>query len=527
AGARAIVVFNDGAAANRIAPQTMVGIGDDVTIPGVMISHPSGAVLVESLEDGAEIYAALNQWLGVPADPGDDDTLAWFTSRGPGQGGSVFKPSLAAPGRFVRSAEAGTGMGSRVLNGTSMAAPHVAGASALLREREPQLSPTQIMALLQSSAVAAHSDGPGSNSPYPLALQGSGVLRLDRAISQQALPQPAAVSFGRLQVEAPIVVTQAFSLWNRAAESRDYAVSHEPVQALSGVDVNCPDAPLLEPGASAELEIGLTADPAAMPSDFGSQNQTEVDGWCVYTHDEETVRVAYMAIADPMAAVSVSTAGAVLQNDGPASGRAEPFLLLAHNTNMSGGDAAIGAFGLRPVEYAGFPLIEFAIALHQPWEHPSTRDYEIYIDSDEDGRDDFLLRIVDWSRLGGTPGSLITLQYELDEYGRPDPEAAYLDWIFSSVDYNDQVLIAPFTQVAPAGTTFLQPGDTNFGWRLVVRSRAGNTRRLQGSVDFSNYSGSPAVTVQPGQQVAIDPATAPELWLFGSNATGKQYQVTD
>jgi len=78
--------------------------------------------------------------------------VSYFSSRGPTGDGRV-KPDLVAPGEKITAPVPGGGLKS--LDGTSMAAPHVAGAAALLLARHPELigSPREVKRVLCSTAT--------------------------------------------------------------------------------------------------------------------------------------------------------------------------------------------------------------------------------------------------------------------------------------------------------------------------------------------------------------------------------------
>jgi serine protease AprX len=112
-----------------------------------------------------------------------DDSLAPFSSRGLTQDG-VYKPEILAPGRKIvaplanKSATLALQFPDRIVNsnyirlsGTSMAAPVVAGAVALLLEKYPSLTANQVKWLLQQTANA-----------YPSKMDSAGVIDLVEAL---------------------------------------------------------------------------------------------------------------------------------------------------------------------------------------------------------------------------------------------------------------------------------------------------------------------------------------------------------
>ncbi|MFG3408244.1 S8 family serine peptidase [Streptomyces sp. NPDC048142] len=122
----------------------------------------------------------------------DDDRIADFSSAGPRTGDKAVKPDITAPGVSITAAAAAGVEGQdppgyQSLNGTSMATPHVAGAAAILKQKNPAWTGAQIKAALTGSAKD------GSHSVFQ---QGAGRLSVDRAIDQTVVAEPVSVSLG-------------------------------------------------------------------------------------------------------------------------------------------------------------------------------------------------------------------------------------------------------------------------------------------------------------------------------------------
>ncbi len=113
--------------------------------------------------------------------------VANFSSRGPSScSNNAIKPELVAPGVDIRSAYKDGGY--RLMSGTSMAAPFIAGCVALLREYNPDATVAQIKsALLQSATDLGDS---GEDNSY-----GWGVVNLARAIEFLPKPQKPHITY--------------------------------------------------------------------------------------------------------------------------------------------------------------------------------------------------------------------------------------------------------------------------------------------------------------------------------------------
>jgi minor extracellular serine protease Vpr len=134
-----------------------------------LIAEPGNAERVITV--GA--WVTKNRWVDCGgrnvgyADTPPIGDLAWFSSPGPTRDGRQ-KPDIAAPGQGIASATSfdspiacpgvacsllGDGLKHWIYEGTSMAAPHVAGAVALLLQKHGSLDPDQVKAHLRANAV--------------------------------------------------------------------------------------------------------------------------------------------------------------------------------------------------------------------------------------------------------------------------------------------------------------------------------------------------------------------------------------
>ena len=156
---------------------------DNHWLPAVHLDAPAGTDLAAFFASHPGTTVTFTT--GAP-EQGRGDVVASFSSRGPG--GAWIKPDLTAPGVSILAGQTPTpespsdgppGQYYQAIAGTSMAAPHVTGAAALLRALHPAWTPGQIKSALMTTAHQGLilSDG----SPAGVFDQGSGRIDLTRA----------------------------------------------------------------------------------------------------------------------------------------------------------------------------------------------------------------------------------------------------------------------------------------------------------------------------------------------------------
>ena len=262
AGALGVIVVNNADG----APFEMGGQGDtsDILIPGVMISRLDGSILKAQLDKGLTVTLAD---FAAVAHPELADQLSESSSRGPSAEDGHLKPDLAAPGSGIVSAKAGAGTQGVALSGTSMAAPHVAGAAALLREARPTWSVEDIKAVLMNTAAPTRGE---QQVEYPESRTGGGRLRLEQAFRALSVARgdsgegDVSLSFGSHQLSAPLSLIRNVRVVNRGALAATFSITSRSTPPSPGV-LLVPLVPSVTvPGRGSLLvPVRLDLDPAA------------------------------------------------------------------------------------------------------------------------------------------------------------------------------------------------------------------------------------------------------------------------
>jgi subtilisin family serine protease len=267
-GAAAVVFrtpdYYGGGAHHTIAPAFAAGRMDD----------PGKSKLVAVMINGTDARD-IGQWLqqgpvrihigGIDA----TDQMASFSSRGPAMGSYAIKPDLVAPGLEIRSTWPGGQYADD--SGTSMAAPHVAGAAALLRQAHPAWTAQQIAVALTGGAKVL--------SGEDAATQGAG--RLDIASSNQlsVLPSQRSLSLGLADLSGNALhAGGTITLTNVSTKVRVLNLGAQ-AEAKTGVRVEVsPRIAVLAPGKQVTARLTITAPRPAGGADLTGWLRASISG---------------------------------------------------------------------------------------------------------------------------------------------------------------------------------------------------------------------------------------------------------
>ncbi|MEQ1722515.1 MAG: S8 family serine peptidase [Pseudobdellovibrio sp.] len=393
-GAIGVVVAN-----NRDGAVISMGTTDKFEIPAIMIT----------LADGNKIKAAMKS-ADITIDFKTDakiekpeliDTLTDFTSKGPRSIDGFIKPEISAPGENVISAAMGGGAKAVQMSGTSMAAPHMAGVMALVKQAHKDLTAAELKSVVMGTSKTLSE----KDNRYSISLQGAGRIQADKAAESKIVVAEASISLGEISLESKKILRRQLNIRNLSKDQLNLNVVFEGNGFIS---MGAVDAVVLEANSSKTVSVNLTLDTAKM----GDEKIREMDGWVkLMNGTEEVYRVPVLAIAHKLANLGaeslvvdstseLDSAGAqatvTLKNNNKNSGEVLLFNLIGQDDRKPKADSFMTSD--CDLQSAGYKfvsrknsngkeesILQVAVKLFKPMTTWNACDISVLIDTNNDG----------------------------------------------------------------------------------------------------------------------------------------------
>ncbi|MFC4075308.1 S8 family serine peptidase [Salinithrix halophila] len=249
AKAKALIVYNDHSGELSVTP--MIPDDEAKPVPTATLSGAYGKYLKKKIAAGKKkiVLRSVKQ-----------ERMIDFSSRGPGLGTWAIKPDVTAPGVDILSTvpRKVDKKGYEKMSGTSMAAPHVAGAAALLRQKHADWDPQQIKAALSNTAVNLK-DSEGKRAPY--IQQGSGRIDILKALQTDTLVTPNNLSFGLFKPQSGTQEAERMlQVRNTVNQAKTYTIRAELDGGKSGIRVEVPSQLQVNSGSTEQIPVKISFD---------------------------------------------------------------------------------------------------------------------------------------------------------------------------------------------------------------------------------------------------------------------------
>jgi len=386
-----------------------------VTIPFFGVRGP----LTAPTSDGSKLQAALSAMAtDAPLTNPNFKGFASFSSGGPRGGDSSLKPDITAPGVSIVSTSSGSGNAAATLSGTSMASPHVAGVAALTRQAHPTWKVEDIKAAIVNTGL------PSGVLVNRISRGGTGLVQPEKSTVSQVVALAdgkkfgVAVNFGYEELKSDFSKTKNIKLKNHGSVAATFNIAQANACIPATSTSSCRphsisfDTSSVTVPANGDAEVQVTLNvPAATAgaSNLGGLNFREVAGLVEFTPANAgvTLRVPYYMVT--RAKADVSTKLGELKGTNPST-----IATVTNKKGVIGGDADFYAWGLedkkdkgkvsndiRAVGVQSFDwdgtqqLLIFAVNTFDRWSNASTNEFDINVDVDGDGIDDYFVVGVD------------------------------------------------------------------------------------------------------------------------------------
>ena len=267
AGAQALIICNN------MKGRFTGNLEEKLDFPVVSISKEDGEWLLKQLNEKSFIKTTIQI---------EQDRLAPFSSKGPVTVTWEVKPDLVAPGVAIDST---IPKGYMALQGTSMAAPHIAGAAALIKQKHPDWSPEQIKAAMMNTAKPLYDQ---NGRLYKVFEQGAGRIDILSAVQTRALIYPASLSFGQFHKNIGRKKKEiTLTLENLSDQEKTFVFSKPHYQ--KGVQWQLPISVKVPANGKREVSVSIDVAPKSLREGL-------YDGTLVVTAGSQTIRLPYLFV---------------------------------------------------------------------------------------------------------------------------------------------------------------------------------------------------------------------------------------
>lgn len=300
AGYDAVILYNN---APGVVNPTVEG-DPAITIPVVMIGQDDGLALQEALTSGGVTWA-WQEGAAVFENP-TGGLVSDFSSYGL-TAELQLKPDVAAPGGSIWSTIPLEQGGHGSMSGTSMAAPHVAGAAALLLESSPELAPADVKtAMMNTADPLTWSLMPDAGYLEPVHRQGAGMMDMVGAVHATTRVGEPSISLGEGEA-GPAAVTLTVSNDSDAEQTYAVGVRDGIATGHPTYDPGFYDAPALADTGADTVTVpahGSTELTVTLGEDFGEDGLI-YGGWITLTGAEDDIVVPFAGLSGDYQALPV------------------------------------------------------------------------------------------------------------------------------------------------------------------------------------------------------------------------------
>ncbi len=284
AGAVAVIVVNN--VAGDPTAMGLGGIANEPTVPAYMAAFANRTALMAADGQSATIGAAMAYFSTANV-----DIMAGFSSQGPTDVDFRVKPDMVAPGVNVLSSvpqrfcAAGTDCFA-FFGGTSMAAPHLAGAAAIVRQAYPTWPAWAVRSAIvntaDTGALKVYTDG--TTLATDVNVTGAGRLNLESAVNAEAILNPVSVSFGATPSGSGVTRTSTVSVFNPGATPKTWGVGIAAYGSSTGVVFSTSVSSITVPARGSATFSVVAAFAKAAPAGDKQAWLTITDGATLVAH---------------------------------------------------------------------------------------------------------------------------------------------------------------------------------------------------------------------------------------------------